>query len=223
LEDRRAAAARIVGSLPHMSDRAIAEYTGLSPKTVGDIRRRSSHDLPQSEARVGKDGRRRPLSAVDGRQRAATAIVARPTASLREIAKEAAVSVGTAHDVRERIRRGEDPVLLKTRGGSLVSGGRGTRSRTYQSQKQAKRKKSFRSQLQSLQKDPSLRFSDSGKELIRWLYVHEYVQDKSPNLIETVPPHLVPIVAEMVDYCAEMWRELASEFQRRARALEQKR
>ncbi len=45
--DRRAAAARITTSHPHMSDRAIAVSAGLSAKTVASIRCRSTDAVPQ--------------------------------------------------------------------------------------------------------------------------------------------------------------------------------
>jgi ParB-like chromosome segregation protein Spo0J len=60
--DRRAAAERIIASHPHMSDRAIGHSVGLAAKIVADIRRRrSSEDLSQLSARVGRDGRVRPV------------------------------------------------------------------------------------------------------------------------------------------------------------------
>jgi hypothetical protein len=55
---------------------------------------------------MGSDGRLRPLTSLDGRRRASEPIVARPEAPLREIAAEAGISVGTAHDVRQRMQRG---------------------------------------------------------------------------------------------------------------------
>src|ERR1700689_3893888 len=54
--DRRAAAERIVASHPQMSDRAIGHSVGLAVKTVAAIRKRSSEEVPQSDARVGRDG-----------------------------------------------------------------------------------------------------------------------------------------------------------------------
>ena len=65
--DRKAAAQRIVMIRPQWSDRAIAAVGGLSAKTVGAIRRRSTEEIPQSNARLGGDGRVRPLAAADGR------------------------------------------------------------------------------------------------------------------------------------------------------------
>ena len=58
--DRRAAAKRIVVSHPHLSDRAIGESTGLAARTVAGIRRRTA-DVARPNARVGRDGRVRPL------------------------------------------------------------------------------------------------------------------------------------------------------------------
>ncbi|GHA01130.1 hypothetical protein GCM10010329_23490 [Streptomyces spiroverticillatus] len=69
--ERRAAAERIVRTHPHWSDRAIAERTGLSGKTVGRLRGSVSEEIPQSHTRVGRDGTLRPLNSRDGRLRAA--------------------------------------------------------------------------------------------------------------------------------------------------------
>ena len=107
--DREAAVARIVVSHPDWSDRAIAATTGLAPRTVAAVRSRIV-GLPQDTARVGRDGRVRPLDSTTGRRTASRLIAAFPDASLREIARAAGISPATVRDVRERIRRGEDPV-----------------------------------------------------------------------------------------------------------------
>jgi ParB-like chromosome segregation protein Spo0J len=59
LADRKAAAARVLAAMPQWSDRAIASVSGLSHKTVGAIRRRATGEIPQSGARLGRDGRLR--------------------------------------------------------------------------------------------------------------------------------------------------------------------
>jgi ParB-like chromosome segregation protein Spo0J len=107
--DRRAAAARIIKTHPHMSDRAIANAAGLAAVTVGGIRR-SSDATPQPSARVGRDGRIRPTDSVEGRLRAARILSEQPKASLREVAKVAGISPATAMDVRKRLERGKPPV-----------------------------------------------------------------------------------------------------------------
>ncbi|WDM16533.1 ParB N-terminal domain-containing protein [Streptomyces lavenduligriseus] len=221
LDDRRSAAERIVATRQDMSDRAIAECTGLSTKTVGGIRRRLNGGSSRQEVRLGRDGRRRPLSAAEGRRRVAEALTARPHAPLRQVAKAAGVSVGTAHDVRERMRRGEDPVAPRDRvnrrqpgghqepeavpGGPAVTAG-----------EQERKSRNMRARLQSLRRDPSLRFSESGRELLRWLFLQYQAKAKYPHVVENIPPHLAATVAELAIQCAEMWRSLAEELEDRA-------
>ncbi|WP_344084265.1 ParB/RepB/Spo0J family partition protein [Streptomyces stramineus] len=221
LEDRRSAAERIVVSQQNMSDRAIAECTGLSTKTVGSIRRRLNQGSSPQDVRVGKDGRRRPLSTAEGRRQAARALAAEPLAPLRQIAKVAGVSVGTAHDVRERIRRGEDPVVARDRRtprkpddresfAAQVTDPSGT------APKKERKIRNMQARLQTLQKDPSLRLSESGRELLRWLHLNHRAKVQYPHVVDNIPPHLAETVAELAIQCAEMWRNLAQELEERA-------
>ncbi|MFF9021388.1 ParB/RepB/Spo0J family partition protein [Streptomyces eurythermus] len=221
LDDRRSAAERIVTTRQDMSDRAIAECTGLSTKTVGGIRRRLNGDSSRQEVRLGRDGRRRPLSAAEGRRRAAEALTARPHAPLRQIAKAAGVSVGTAHDVRERMRRGEDPVAPRDRGKPHRPGGHQEPEAVpgdpaVTAGEQERKSRNMRARLQSLRRDPSLRFSESGRELLRWLFLQYQAKAKYPHVVENIPPHLAATVAELAIQCAEMWRSLAEELEDRA-------
>jgi ParB-like nuclease domain len=213
LEDRRAAAVRIINSLPDMSDRAIAKSVGLADKTIGVIRRNRVSDTRQGEVRVGMDGRRYPVNGADGRRRAAEAIEANPTAPLREIAKAAGVSLGTAYNVRERLRRGMSPA-----GRADDKQSRSSVDDADQFPAAVKRtastkvgEKEYRSRVERLQRDPSLRFSDMGKELLRWLIVQHSVEKRHSRVTEAVPPHLVVVVEEMALHCAEMWHQFASE------------
>ena len=82
--DRSAAVARIIASHPHMSDRAIAHSVGLAAKTVAAIRKSSGTDVPGPNARVGLDGKVRPLDSGGGRRRAAELLTEQPDASLRD-------------------------------------------------------------------------------------------------------------------------------------------
>ncbi|WP_226961845.1 MULTISPECIES: hypothetical protein [Streptomyces] len=114
--DRSAAALRIMRSHPTWSDRRIASVAGISPATVGAIRRRSTDQSGQlNSPRVGRDGRVRPVDAADGRERARRFLVEHPEASLREIAAAAGIAPATAKDVRERVRQGRDPLLASQR------------------------------------------------------------------------------------------------------------
>jgi ParB-like chromosome segregation protein Spo0J len=110
--DRAAAAERIIASHPHWSDRAIGAASGLSDKTVSAIRARCGAPLT---ARMGRDGRVRPLDVGRRRELAATEMRERPGAGLREIARATGLSPATVRDVRQRIDRGEHPVPARYR------------------------------------------------------------------------------------------------------------
>jgi Predicted transcriptional regulators len=89
VDDRTAAARRIIASHPHWSDRRIASVTCLSAKTVAVLRGCSTGDGPQSNKRVGLDGRARPLRPAEGRLHAGELLAQDPNLSLRELARRA--------------------------------------------------------------------------------------------------------------------------------------
>ncbi|MEU8797496.1 ParB N-terminal domain-containing protein [Spirillospora sp. NPDC048819] len=225
LAERRSAAARIIRSRPESSDRAIGRWTGLSPKTVRTLRRRSNGEQPQSNVRIGADNRVRPLNGTDGRRRAADVIMAQPDASLREIARTAAISVGTAHDVRKRMHRGEDPVLTggraaKSKPRVASPSGRARESRGETARRPGGAFGAGEPQhavlLRKLKKDPSLRHSDVGRELLRWLHGRAVFTGDWSGLVSAIPSHCAGMVAELARACATTWNELALELENRA-------
>jgi hypothetical protein len=222
--DRRAAAERIIESHPHFSDRVIAQLAGLSAKAVGGIRRRSVA-VPQMGARVGKDGKVRPLSSVEGRQRAAELLVERPEASLREVARSAGVSPGTVRDVRRRLERGEKPVPVRLGAGArgntagdcdepVPAAGSGTR-RAVRAMRQAP---AF--VLDKLLRDPSLRHNEQGRRLLRWLQHNPAGPQERSGVIAAVPPHCAALVVQLARQNAQMWLAFAQELDERARVLD---
>src|SRR5262249_3287935 len=158
--DREAAAVRIIGSHPHWSDRAISAVTGLGARTVASVRRRTGMADADAGSRLGRDGRTRPLNGAEGRRIASALIQQRPDVSLRAMARAAGISPPTARDVRERMRRGDDPVPQK------VPGRRADGSTGEPGERPIAR--STASVLQNLKADPSLRFTESGRALLRW-------------------------------------------------------
>jgi hypothetical protein len=104
--DRISGAKRMLAAHPDWSDRAVAGITGLSAKSIASLRSSASGDTPFYGKRLGRDGKRHPVMPTEGRLRAAEYIRAHPEASLRQIARETDVSLGTVHVVREKIRRG---------------------------------------------------------------------------------------------------------------------
>ncbi|AYN43493.1 transcriptional regulator [Streptomyces dangxiongensis] len=210
LKDRKAAAGRILASHPDLSDRAVARITGLSPKTVGAVRRASSEDVPQSEVRVGADGRSRPLDAARRREAARAFLAECPGATLHQIAASAGVSISTACEIRQRVRRGEqDPVPTRLR----VTRRRRDRNRADGTGAPApdRSARTARAQrIETLAKDPSLRFTESGRALLRWLNEHAPDLEAGRQLMAAVPPHCAVAVADLADSYAREWQRFAS-------------
>jgi ParB-like chromosome segregation protein Spo0J len=200
LADRRAAAERIVRSQPAWSDRAIASVTGLSAVTVRALRERATDRIGHLNARMGLDGRIRPLDATDGRRRAAELLSDRPDASLREVARAAGVSVGTVRDVRQRIRTGQDPVP----------------SVRYRHRRPVRAARPPESILAGLKRDPSLRYSERGRTVVRWLDARVISSGDWSRVVTEVPPHCALLIAELAAGCARAWAQLADELTGRA-------
>lgn len=209
--DREAAAGRIIATRPHWSDRAIAAATGLAATTVAKIRRRTVPDGPDPAVRIGRDGRGRPLNGAEGRLLASTVIASRPDMSLREIARVAGISPATARDVRERLHRGEDPVPSKLRS-------RRKRPESPRSRATLRERREPTSVLESLRQDPSLRFAESGRALLRWLSAHGIEPDGWRSYVDDTPPHTAYNVAGLARSYAKEWLDFASELEERARA-----
>jgi len=227
LADRTTAAARIIGSHGQWSDRAIGAVTGLSHKTIAAIRHRARDEIAPANIRLGRDGKLRPLTTVEGREAAAALIEAKPGVSLREIARETGISMGTARDVRARLERGEDPVLPSQRGehcGSQTEEDRPSGGELALRSRDGVRRASSAQMLvprpaadprartvvcdhtaviERLRRDPSLRLSESGRSLLRLLDRSAADTQGWQQLISTVPPHWSSSIAEMArDYAA---------------------
>jgi ParB-like nuclease domain len=261
LADREAAATRIIVSHSHCSDRWIATVTGLAAGTVGAIRRQCGGG--EVSARIGRDGRVRPVNGDAGRRIACDAIKRNPDASLREIARLAGISPATVRDVRDRMRRGDDPISVRRssrrrderdrdernrddrnrderdrddRGQSgrgeagweetaPDQGGRDQAQRGPGSWPLAAWDQQYRASLgpprdpaallQYLRKDPSLRFTESGRALLRWLETRASGPGQVQGLVNAAPVHCAYLVAELARSCAQEWLQLARELEDR--------
>lgn len=226
--DRRAAAERIIASHPHMSDRAIGHSVGLAAKTVAAIRKSSSEEIPQSNARVGRDGRVRPLDSGAGRRRAAELLTAQPEASLRDVARAAGISPATVLDVRKRLERGDSPVPEKSaaaRNGAVNhaeadAGGDGASAQTIRFSSRAAAQPNPAAAVEKLLRDPSLRNNERGKGMLRLLHVNAAGTEQLPDAAAAVPPHCVGIVVQLARQYAKMWHEFARELDGRARIID---
>jgi len=213
--DREAAVARIVTSHPDWSNRAIAAAAGLGPRTVAAVRGRIE-GLPQGTARIGRDGRVRPLDSTDGRRVASRLIAAFPDASLRAIARAAGIAPATVRDVRERIQRGEDPAPAR-RPRASRDGQPARRLATPSTHDYAERLSTQERNdvLRGLERDPSLRFAHTGNRVLRWLVRRVIAEEEWQELVDTVPPHTVYILAALARRCANEWIEFAQQLERR--------
>jgi ParB-like chromosome segregation protein Spo0J len=229
--DRRAAAERIIASHPHMSDRAIGHSVGLAAKTVASLRKSSSDEIPQSNARVGRDGKVRPLDSGLGRRRAAELLVQQPDASLRDVARLAGISPATVLDVRKRLERGESPVPEKPAANAArkaASGGGTEPDAEGDGVPTAALRLSSRTAappdpataVEKLLRDPSLRNNERGKGMLRLLHVNAVGAGQLPDAAATVPPHCVGIVVQLARQYALMWQDFAGELDGRARIID---
>ncbi|HEY0806322.1 MAG TPA: streptomycin biosynthesis protein, partial [Pseudonocardiaceae bacterium] len=203
LADRTAAAARVIDSHPEWSDRRIAAVTGLAGNTVGAIRGRSASRAARSGARVGRDGKTRPGNAVQGRLLASELIADNPDASLRDIAKAAGMSPATVSDVRARLARGESPVTPRQRVAALDNGSPATRDTRRASVID------HGDLVARLRSDPSLRFTEGGRILLRVLDVCAFDAAQWQRIGASVPSHHRAAIVALVRRSAGMWQEFA--------------
>jgi ParB-like chromosome segregation protein Spo0J len=201
--DRISGAKRILMSHPDWSDRAVASVTGMSARSIAVLRNRSSGEVVSFDKRLGRDGKRRPVTAADGRRRAAAYISSHPDASLRQVAREADVSVGTVHSMRRLMRQGTDPVApAVTRpesGGPQVT----DRSRTAVAPSQsagaitphAQDTRHYRApaawsgKSAKIANDPALRYTEGGRAFLRWMTQHALRAEDWRELVSAVPVH----------------------------------
>lgn len=226
LADREAAAARILESHPQWSDRAIAEVVGLASTTVARIRGKGT----QPDARIGRDGRVRPINSAVRRRLAARLFADRPDASLREIAEMAGISPTTAMDVRERVRRGNDPVPTKQARAEQKSAEAGCPGRaptalptpvpapTPGRFRRSRHGLDTEEVLRKLQRDPSLRLTDNGRILLRMINSRLLKSKEWEGVAAGVPSHCVPLLADLALSCADEWARFAEALKDQARS-----
>jgi ParB-like chromosome segregation protein Spo0J len=228
LGERTAAARRIIVSHPHWSNRAIASVSGIAPNTVASLRRQLARDAPRGTTvagRIGRDGRVRPLDRERGRQHAGELMRANPHSTLREIARRANISLGTAQDVRRRLSRGENPELETSRQRTAVSEELVSPHRPAVPEPRTRadpiesgpapsdpRRDDI---LGSLRNDPSLRFTEAGRSLLRLLQLHALTPEQWDQMVDKLPAHCRELVATMAAEYANTWSDFSKRVRRR--------
>lgn len=219
--DRTAAAERVLTSHADWSDRAIAAVVGITAKTVSAIRQRSTAESPQLNTRIGRDGRTRPLNSAKGRRLASALIAENPDASLRDVAKAAGISPATVQDVRERLKRGDDPVPPGQRTAEQASRPRVVGAPTSVSLNGSARPLSQASViLQNLRRDPSLRFNEKGRTLLKWLDIRTMQAAEYKQFIDQIPPHHTSALVHLARSCAKAWTDFADDLEGASRTVD---
>jgi ParB-like chromosome segregation protein Spo0J len=224
--DRQAAADRIIASYPDMSDRAIGHSVGLAAKTVATIRKRSNEERQQSNVRVGRDGRVRPLDSSEGRRQAARLLADHPEASLRDVARAVGISPATVLDVRKRIERGESPVPGKSSASQPKASDPASRADiggSAQRLRAVSRRRAMppappspAAAVDKLLRDPSLRNNELGRGMLRLLQVNAAGAEQLSDVATAVPPHCVAIIIQLSRQYAQMWQDFAQDLDGRA-------
>lgn len=215
LAERSAAASRILRAHPDWSDRAVAAVAGISAGTVRGLRTAADPAQAPGAVRVGLDGRTRPVSSAEGRLRAAELLESSPELSLRAIARQAGISLGTVRDVRQRLVRGAHVVPARRRAepdGRSARTAPGAQAATRSARNPAEPPAVL---LRTLLNDPSLRLNEEGRQLLRLLMTHQALDQQRDRLAACVPPHAVAAVSEAAHRAARAWESLAAQLAER--------
>lgn len=233
LADRKAAAERVLGWYPDWSDRAVASKVGLSAKTVSVLRQRIKGGEVGGAVRVGRDGRARPVDRTRGRLLAGQLIRENPGLSLREIAHRAAISPETVRDVRARLARDEEPVPSRRPSPvttAATSAGQISRTVAEVTNTTTKMIASAITEtadvvaqpggvMDVLRRDPSVRFTEQGRMLLRLLDVHALDPGEWARVADSVPTHCLDMVADAASHCLYRWAAFADRLQSRRPAV----
>lgn len=230
LDERKGAARTIVDQNPYWSDRVVASLTGLSHKTVASIRR-STGKRPQSNARLGRDGRTRPIDPVAGRFRAAKVLSENPDLPLRNVAQIAGIALATARDVRIRLEDGLSPLpaglsvrgcfpgadepAIQGRSAPTTGPARMDAARHNGRRGLCTDERSVATQshliLERLRNDPAIRLNEAGRSLLRQLIAAHAAVAQCHELIAALPLHCATAVADLARNNAKAWRQLAND------------
>lgn len=218
--DRISGAKRVLVAHPDWSDRAVAGIAGLSDKTIASLRNRSTDGMQLGRKRLGRDGKWRPVTPGEGRWRAAEYIQAHPDAPLRQVAKEADVSLGTVHDVSARIRRGSDPERNERRfpadaivghpaSGESPGPPASVNGMTLQHNRHDCAPPGWSGISAKLANDPAIRYTEGGKEFLRWMALRAAQADEWREFIDAIPGHWLSAISSVAESVSEEWRQFA--------------
>jgi ParB-like chromosome segregation protein Spo0J len=221
IADRKAAAARVIKERPQWADRLIASVTGLSAKTVAQLRGSLAPVIDSPAGRIGQDGRVRPVNSAARRKIARDLMLANPGLSLRQVANAAGISPETARTVRARLTCPAEPapprpvpaVPARARqiGTEVEARPPMPTAPLASSRGPVDRARAVR----QLRLDPALRFTENGRTLLRLLDLHVKGSHQLAGLVDSVPPHCSELLEKVAAECAASWRLFAQRLRQR--------
>lgn len=220
--DRIAGAKRILEGHGDWSDRAVAAATGMSAKTIASLRRHSDGELKDLDKRLGRDGKWRPVTGIEGRKRVAEYLAVRPDASVREVARETDVSLGTVHDVRAKLRRGLDPTTVRQRSSQdlAANGSAGETGRDWPSprngtslhtRRPTSLAPSWSDISTKLANDPTIRYTENGRKFLRWMATRIMQPGEWKEFAEAVPAHWAKDISLVAETVSSAWLDFAEQ------------
>ncbi|WP_107439684.1 ParB N-terminal domain-containing protein [Streptomyces rimosus] len=175
------------------------------------------------QANVAHGLPRRPVDGAPGRKKAVDIMRERPEAPLRAVAQEAGVSLGTAHNIRAKLRSeakadvdgpGQERKDTSRKKGASAPPGEATAGAAPRS---AEAQQAQRQLLSSLRQDPSVRMTEKGRLLLQWLGILTLDAEGRQQFADSMPAHRLLSVAQLAQDCSATWRQLATELQRAVR------
>jgi hypothetical protein len=145
-----------------------------------------------------------------GRLRPAEILARNPGATLQELSAEAGIALATAKDVRDRVRRGDDPPSFRQPSGQPDWHVDSDPDDAGASAEIERASRFLHTILHALQRDPSLWQNKLGRKVLRMLGSHSLC---------TVPLHSSAALAAAVRNCNEYLAEVERLLQRQADAL----
>jgi ParB-like chromosome segregation protein Spo0J len=223
--DRIACAKRLLVTHPDWSDRAVAAVAGLGAKSIASLRNSPTGGAQVSGKRLGRDGKRRPVTTGEGRQRAVEYLKANPEASLRRVARETDVSVGTVQDVRNRLRRGlysepaeaarPDPDVSGQQADEVAVPFRPSPVTPPKAAGRGVQQLAWSALAAKLTSDPSLRYTEGGRAFLQWMATHSMRADDWREFVDAIPQHWLKEVSLVAAGMSEEWRLFAEQLRYR--------
>jgi hypothetical protein len=113
--------------------------------------------------------------------------------------------------VRNRLREGRHPLPGRQQSAGMRKKRTPQSSRSVASDTESQQASEvdYELTLQGLKKDPSLRLSEGGRVLLRWLDAQAAGLEKWKSLADSIPAHWTQLVAKLAYQNSEFWREFA--------------